>query len=152
MLRFALLLASALPLAAIAQTDDAALLRCAQAADAATRLRCFDALADQARQRLAAPPSAATPDPKKVAEFGRPPKPDASDLDEVASRIPGRFEGWGPRQRFTLANGQTWEISDDSSAFANVQNPAVKIRRGALGSYFMDIDGVRKAPRVKRVD
>ncbi len=143
-----------LPLAVAAQTDDATLLRCAQQLDAAARLACFDELATRARQRqaqgISGPPAAA--DAQKVAEFGRPPKPDASDLDTLDSRVPGPFSGWSARQRFTLANGQVWEISDDSSAFGQAQNVAVKIRRGAMGSYFIEFDGVRKSPRVRRVE
>lgn len=153
-----LLPALLLPVLAAAQTDDAALLRCAAQSDATARLGCFDALARQARERQAAGPvrpvaatAAAAPDAKRTAEFGKP-RIDASEIDVLESRIPGRFSGWGPRQRFTLANGQVWEISDDSSSFGNAQDVAVKIRRGAIGSYFMDVDGVRRSPRVRRVE
>ncbi len=144
------LLTALAPLAATAQTDDATLLRCAQNTEAAARLACFDELTSRARQRQARSPS--TPDPAKVVEFGRPPKLDASDIDVLESRVPGPFEGWSPRQRFTLANGQVWEISDDSSAFGRGRDLAVKIRRGSMGSYFIEFDGVTRSPRVRRVD
>lgn len=145
-----------LPAVVAAQTDDAALLRCAAQNDATARLGCFDALARLARERQVAGPraptaTAAAADPKRVAEFGKP-RIDASELEIIESRIPGRFNGWGPRQRFTLANGQVWEVSDDSSSFGSAQDVAVKIRRGAIGSYFMDVDGIRRSPRVRRVE
>jgi hypothetical protein len=140
-----------------AQTDDGALLRCRQLATEAARLSCYDTLADQARQRLAArpagttAPSAAAASADKVAEFGQPPKPGAGDIEVMESRIVGRFEGWRPGQRFTLANGQVWQIVDDSSGFGDSQEPVVRIRRAALGSFMMEVDGVTRSPRVKRL-
>lgn len=133
-----------------AQTDDNALLRCRQAATDAARLSCYDTLADQARQRLASRPAAAAP-VDKAAEFGQPPKPGAADLEVMESRIAGRFEGWRPGQRFTLTNGQVWQIVDDSSGFGDSQEPVVRIRRAALGSFMMEVDGVTRSPRVKRL-
>lgn len=142
----------AAPLIAAAQTDDTALLRCATQTDTTARLACFDALARQAQQRQSAGLSAtAVADTRRESEFGKP-RIDASDIDVLESRIPGRFEGWSPRQRFTLANGQIWQISDDSSSFGNAVDVAVKIRRGAIGSYFMDVEGIRRSPRVRRVE
>lgn len=147
-----LLLLCALPSLAAAQTSDAALLRCATQTDITARLACFDALARQAQQRHSAGLSAPeVNDTRRESEFGKP-RIDASDIEVLESRIPGRFEGWSPRQRFTLANGQVWQISDDSSSFGNAQDVAVKIRRGAIGSYFMDVEGVRRSPRVRRVE
>lgn len=138
-----------------ARADEAGLLRCRQAADPATRLTCYDALADQARQRQASRPSgaavAAPAAADKVAEFGQPPKPGAADIEVMESRIVGRFEGWRPGQRFTLANGQVWQITDDSSGFGDAQEPVVRIRRAALGSFMMEVDGVTRSPRVKRL-
>lgn len=138
---------AALMLGAPAHADDAGLLRCAQTADNAARLACFDALAAQARQRQAAG-VVATPRPE---EFGRAPRPDASEIDVLESRIAGRFEGWRPNQRFTLVNGQVWQVIDDSSNFGDAQEPVVRIRRGAMGSYLMDIEGITRAPRVRRL-
>ena len=140
-----------------AQTDDNALLRCRQAATDAARLSCYDTLADQARQRVAsrpagaAAPAAAAAPVDKVAEFGQPPKPGAADIEVMESRIVGRFEGWRPGQRFTLTNGQVWQIVDDSSGFGDSQEPVVRIRRAALGSFMMEVDGVTRSPRVKRL-
>lgn len=141
---------------AIAQTDDAALLRCAQLADAPARLGCFDALAVQARARAAAPAStaapaapAAAPTAAAVAAFGKPSRPD--DVELIESRIVGRFEGWRPNDRITLANGQVWQIVDDSQAWANLEQPVARVRRAALGSFRLEVDGVTRSPRVRRV-
>ena len=140
---------------ALAQTDDAALLRCRQTPTDTARLSCYDALADQVRQRgPGRPAAAATPAPTladKVAEFGQPPQPGAADIEVMESRIAGRFEGWRPGQRLTLANGQVWQIVDDSSGFGDSNEPVVRIRRAALGSFMMEVDGVTRSPRVKRL-
>jgi hypothetical protein len=136
-----------LAMSAPVHADDAGLLRCAQTSESAARLACFDALVAQARQRQAAG-VVATPKPE---EFGRAPKADASEMEVLESRIAGRFDGWRPGQRFTLANGQIWQVSDDSSGVGDAQDPLVRIRRAALGSYRMEVDGVTRSPRVKRV-
>lgn len=136
-----------LTLSAPVHADDAGLLRCAQTADNGARLACFDALVAQARQRQAAG-AVATPRPE---EFGRAPKLDASEMEVLESRIAGRFEGWRPNQRITLVNGQVWQVIDDSSSFGDAQEPVVRIRRAALGSYRMEVDGVTRSPRVRRV-
>lgn len=149
--RIAFLLQGLLAVAtAQAQTDDAVLLRCAQQADAAARLACFDGLATAARQRAARPADARpAPVAEAVAAFGKPSRPD--DVDVIESRIVGRFEGWRPGDRITLANGQVWRISDDSSAWADLQQPLARVRRAALGSFRLEVEGLTRSPRVQRV-
>ena len=142
---------------ALAQTDDGALLRCRQTTGDASRLTCYDTLAEQARQRVAsrpagaAAPAAAPAAADRVAEFGKPPQPGAADIEVMESRLVGRFEGWRPNQRFTLANGQVWQIVDDSTGFGDAKEPVVRIRRAALGSFMMEVGGVTRSPRVKRL-
>lgn len=134
-----------------AQTDDAALLRCAQNPEAAARLACFDALATAARQRAASPAAArpAATGTDAVAAFGKPSRPD--DVDVIESRIVGRFEGWRAGDRITLANGQVWQIADDSNAWADLQQPVARVRRAAMGSFRLEVEGVTRSPRVRRV-
>lgn len=69
----------------------------------------------------------------------------------IQSRIVGRFDGWGPKDKLSLANGQVWQIQDDSVAAYNLNAPAVQIERGAFGSFFMRIEGVAQVPKVRRV-
>lgn len=147
--------------AAAAQTDDASLLRCAAIGETSARLACYDTLAQRARQRAASPaaaapaaaPAAAAATPSdRASTFGLAPKPDPDELQLVRTHLPGPFQGWSPKQRFTLANGQVWEISDDSSAFGRGNDVRVTLRRGTLGSYFIEFDGVTKSPRARRVE
>lgn len=52
-----------------------------------------------------------------------------------------------------MANGQVWVI-DESSRTAGyaLKNPAVRVAEGSFGSYYAEIEGVSKTPRVKRVE
>jgi hypothetical protein len=146
--RFALALGLLL-LAATARADDSALRRCRLLTEAAPRLACYDAL----------PLPAVAPAPVAAPAAGPAQPPAAFGLSrkqeepkEMASRIPGRFDGWRPGQRFRLENGQLWQVSDDSSAAYDLLDPKVTVRRGALGSFWLDVDGTRHSPRVRRIE
>ncbi|MBE0550291.1 MAG: hypothetical protein IH627_22040 [Rubrivivax sp.] len=119
--------------------DDSGLQRCRGLADPTARLACYDALgsapsADVQGQRfgLKAPPSEA--------------------MQAVVSHIPGKFEGWEPKSRIRLANGQVWQIVDGSRGAFQLVDAKVRVRRGALGSYYLDIEGHNTSPGVKRVE
>lgn len=160
-----------------AQTGGEALLAtlnaCKAVPEAAARLACYDA----ALGRTAAPPAAvaapaavapapapaavavvpravapaAAPAATRAEDFGlNQPRPETV-LQQIESRIVGRFEGWEPGTRWALANGQVWEVADNSRAAYELNAPAVRVKRGMLGSFFMEIDGVQATPRVRRV-
>jgi len=44
-----------------------------------------------------------------------------------------------------------WEVLDTKRVSYELDNPTVRIKRGMLGSFFMEIDGVSATPRVRRV-
>jgi len=71
--------------------------------------------------------------------------------EEITTRFEGMFTGWEPKQEFTLANGQVWQISDTSSAHHHIENPEIVIKRGMFGSFYMKIEGLNRTPRVKRI-
>lgn len=73
--------------------------------------------------------------------------------EDVVSTIPGNFRGWaGAGQRVRLANGQIWEIVDSTSRLAiNVDDPDVRIRSGALGAWYLSVDGYNTRAKVRRV-
>lgn len=145
-----------------ALADDTGLQRCRAIRDSAQRLACYDALplapapalapsapgAAAAAGSTAAAPAAA---PSLLSRFGFEQRAQPDELRSVDSYIPGRFEGWGPNSVIKLANGQAWQVSDDSSRTAWVENPKVKITRGAFGSFFLEIERVNPAPRVRRL-
>lgn len=165
-LALAALCAAALP--ALAATD-ADLRRCRAIADDRARLACYDALAPAEaggeRAPAAALPATSTTAPPAPAaaagvtaaapaavpesSFGL--RQRADPLDAIESTIPGRFDGWEPNAKLTLANGQVWQISDGSRGVYRLDSPKVRIRKGALGSFFLEIEGQNQSPRVRRV-
>ncbi|MFO1250035.1 MAG: hypothetical protein U1E77_02555 [Inhella sp.] len=148
-----LALAALAPLTAPAQTGEA--LRCRGLADDRERLACFDrwaaGLAASAARPAAAPatPTAAAAAP---ADFGLPSKPVAAGAERIESQFEGVFEGWQPRQRIRLANGQSWQVSEDSSAYMHLKNPRITVRRNAFGAFLMEFEGSNKVVQVKRVE
>lgn len=135
-----------------AWADDAGLLRCRGLTDAAMRLACYDALPAGAAPVSASPaPAALAPTvAAKVAQFGV--LRQADEIESIDSSLPGRFEGWRPGSMLRLANGQIWQIMDDSSAFAQLDNPKATVRRGALGAFYLNVVGITRSPRVRRVN
>ncbi|MBH9552482.1 hypothetical protein [Inhella gelatinilytica] len=141
------------------------LASCRAIADATKRLACFDAIAGPpagsgqwgapvARTGAQSPgkadsPHSATATPSPEQSFGL----RGGDTSSVQSRIQGSFDGWKPRQRFRLANGQLWEVTDGSSGhYLTMHEPQVKIVKGALSGFYMDIEGVTQRLTVRRIE
>jgi hypothetical protein len=162
---------AALLLSSVVLADDAGLMRCRAIGDSAARLACYDALAKQVEGRFGQPkasaptvaapaasaPAASAPAPtapaapsQTAAAFGLENR-QPLELQSIRSHIPGRFEGWKANSRIQLANGQVWQITDGSSVMMWLENPKVEVRRGALGSFFLDIENDKRSPRVKRI-
>jgi len=138
---FALLLAMASAAVSAQGTD---LQRCRGIADDHARLTCYDALAagDSAQSALAA---------KSGATFGLDTQLRKTEPDAIESQLTGLVEGWGPRGLFKLANGQVWQVIDGSSAVLYLKDPKVKIRRGAMGTFVLELDGTNETARVNRL-
>jgi len=149
-----------------ALADDASMLRCRQLQEAPARLACYDAIAlapaatavAQAAPAAGAPaagsPAATVYMPSKAdleRGFGNEHNSPAAKLESIESAIVGEFDGWVPKQRIRLANGQVWMIADDSQAILELNNPKVRLEKGMMGAIYMDIEGARNSPRVKRI-
>ena len=167
----------ALPLLALAAVadaaDPAALHRCRAIPEAAQRLACYDTLplpagasdpaarADRpdaaapgkasagALPTPAAPPSRAQP-ALAAGSFGL--RHEAEALDAITSHIAGLFEGWEAGSRIRLANGQLWQVVDDSRGSYYLREPKVTVRRAAMGTFVLDIEGAKRQPRVRRLE
>lgn len=124
---------------------------CRSLPDAARRLACYDALADATQPRPATA-SATTPAPSAEATFGLPESRRPDGIDMVRTAVGPRFAGWGPNSRIRLDNGQVWQVVDGSSVVLSEGARAVAVRRGALGSFYLDIEGLKTSPRVRRVE
>jgi len=70
----------------------------------------------------------------------------------VDSRLADSFDGWGPNSRVRLTNGQVWQVIDGSSVVLPPGSRKVRVKRGALGSFYLDIEGLKTSPRVQRVE
>ncbi|TDM06144.1 MAG: hypothetical protein C4K60_16000 [Ideonella sp. MAG2] len=156
----ALLLEACLLTSASAAVDGNEWQRCRQVSDAAARLSCYDRLADMATTASAQAPSPAaaplpaTTAPAKTAteRFGLEQKAaQEGTTDTITSVLPGNFEGWEPKTKFTLANGQVWQVSDGSSVYWPAKSPKVTIRRGVLGAFYLEVEGLNSQARVKRL-
>ncbi|WP_432377890.1 hypothetical protein [Duganella sp. P38] len=138
-----------------ALADDADLLRCRAIADVAARVACYDAI--PLAVKTAAPAVKAAPEAKAApqpASFGLTARQmrKADEPDFIESSLLGRIDGWGPTTQFRLANGQVWRVADDSSgSLIERENPKVKVTRNALGTLFLEIEGSKQAPRVRRL-
>ena len=129
--------------ATMALADDAVIQRCRELSEPTRRLACYDAITVPTKGVLQPRQS---PD-----HFGMERQPLRNEADALESQILGRFDGWSPKARIELANGQIWQISDDSNAVLTLLDPKVVVRRGALGAFYLDIEGTNRLPRVKRV-
>lgn len=141
-----------------------ALAKCRAQTDDIARLRCYDQAAG-ALTEAAAQGDVVVVDQQDLKQarkslfgFSLPKLPffggdeSASDQEaEIAASI-ASAEGLGyGKWRITLDNGAVWETTEVSSSVRDPRagNP-VLIKRGALGSYLMRIDG-RRGLRAKRV-
>lgn len=174
-MRVLLPLSSLLVLANPAFGQDDSLLRCRAVAEAPARLACYDALADRlkapaspavaapaaAGAKLGAQPAPATPvttpQPAPAARtaeaaFGLPEARRPEAVDAVNSAVGPNFSGWGPNTRIRLVNGQVWQVIDGTSVALPEGARKVSVKRGALSSFYLDIEGLNTSPRVRRVE
>jgi hypothetical protein len=139
-----------------AHASDDAVKRCRQIGEAAQRLACYDAIQLGTAAAVAAPvavPAAAPKAPSKVEEFGLAKKAPAAETEVIESQTGASIDGWNSGQIIALANNQKWQIIDGSSAFLGKSLVRkVKIRRGRLGGFFMEFEGLNQTPRVKRIE
>jgi hypothetical protein len=104
-------------------------------------------------------PASTAPAPATAAPdlFGR-----EHEIERQAARQPtvpnrmeahyvGRFSGWSGRTVFTLDNGQVWQQTEGGEFVATADSPAVFVRRGAFGAYYLRIDGYGTEVKVKRL-
>ncbi len=164
-------LSLSLHLAPHAHAIEAAFGHCRDVVEAGARLACYDAIpftgprartAASGASAASAPPSAAAPVaaraaavtsplPSAIDRFGWVGAPAQEELQSISSSVNADFFGWGPRERIPLVNGQVWEVIDGSSGTVAPANRKVTVRRGALGSFFLDFEGLNISPRVRRL-
>jgi hypothetical protein len=134
--------------------------KCADIADAALRLKCFDEAVPRAKSALAAPPPEtptksgflewfgfSRPQPTtKPEDFGKPPPESLpGEINEVTANVLEFAKNPRGKSVFILENGQVWRQldSDGTLVIDPPQGTTMKvtIERGALGSYNLTIAG-----------
>jgi len=152
-----------------AELPSAGLQSCRALTDAKARLSCYDALADQAAKQPQAPAASTVPLAVGTAAaaaaatsstataavpvadtFGLTNRP-KNEPNVISGQIDGLFEGWGPNQIIYLSNGQAWQVIDGSRAVVYLKNPKVEIRKAAMGSFMLELEGSNETARVKRL-
>jgi hypothetical protein len=160
----------------VARGDDArdalaAFVRCAEIADPAKRLECFDAATARGKSALATPPPQVAQPPRekslldwfgfsrpapvtKPEDFGKPaPHPD--EITQVSDNVLEFAKTARGKAIFVLDNGQVWRQIDGDTT--NVLAPApgsrmrVTIEVGFMGSYNLTIEGRNNLIKVNRL-
>jgi hypothetical protein len=120
--------------------DDAVVLRCRAQSDAAARFACYEAM-----------PVVVSP-PEQRFGIQRLEKKIDDEPQAIRSIVRGHLDGWRYGTQVTLANGQVWRVVDDvDAALPDLADPPVRIERGALGAYYLQLDANNSAARVVRV-
>lgn len=137
-----------------------AVTNCRGIVNAAERLACYDAISIGNKLVTPSAPNVApkqtaqtvtAPRANPAADFGLIAPVPAANTDKIESSIVGRFSGWQTNSRITLANGQVWQVTDDSRGVCECDNPKVVVSRASFGTFFLEIEGKGNAPRVKRI-
>jgi len=138
----------------IRQHETGELARAREQAAAAEKARAIaETKATEAAARIAettAPASAATPE-RRTGWLGKVLlKPGtAVEYETVETSLSGDFAGWSPGTLFTLSNGQRWRVTSGSYVTPRDSTPRkVRIVPGVLGSFFLEIEGIRSRPKV----
>jgi hypothetical protein len=108
----------------------------------------------------ASPSTAPSAGPAAAAQAPRPPSLFAQVKQSlkgkpaaITSTLPGKFRGWAPRQVFTLANGESWQVANNDSYYnPTVENPRVEIRPSTFSGYWLRFPDLDIEVRVTPLD
>ncbi len=85
------------------------------------------------------------------ADFGLEDKRIAESIQEIVTRYDGDFSGWSGKTLFRLENGQVWKQAQNGRVSYRASRPQITIKRGALGSFRMAVEGLNRTVRVVRI-
>lgn len=74
------------------------------------------------------------------------------EREEFTARVTGTFRGWTGRTLFRLDNGQVWQQSESGSYEITLDNPEVRLRPKAMGSWMLVLKHNNRGVRVRRVE
>jgi hypothetical protein len=154
-----------LPLSAHADSTD--IDHCKRIENDTQRLACYDELfqrtaADKVENTDTEPTTQESPEASSglqgesatVAEFGAE-QVEKPPVTFIEARLVGNFNGWTGKTIFTLDNGQVWQQTNnyirDYKPRSPIPQAEVTISKGMIGSYNMQVEGVKRIVQVKRV-
>jgi len=72
----------------------------------------------------------------------------------VQATLVGPFNGFGEGTVFRLDNGQVWRSIDSEASLEGVklENPAVSVRKGIFGTWWLKVAGHNTSAKVERVE
>lgn len=77
---------------------------------------------------------------------------DFGSKEPIESAIAGDFRGFSNGRQYTLQNGQVWEQTEPASlSGVKKTDPVVKIKPGALGAWYMQVQGYNTMAKVRRI-
>ena len=148
-----------------------ALIKCAQIAQDDARLHCFDAVVSQLQSAPATPASAAQPAPVTQPSKSAPPSAPAPAVkeppqgynnfglqekqrqqaaDEISAMITKVDQGPRDKLIITLDNDMVWK-QKDSAFFSAKKGRKVIVEAGALGAFYLKVEGSNRRIRVERL-
>lgn len=163
-----LVLAAGTARADVARDALADIVKCADIADAAKRLECFDAATARGKAALAAPAPVAKekslldwfgfskPDQvTKSEDFGKPRTPPADEITQISSPVLEFARTARGKALFVLENGQVWRQIDGDATDVQPPPPGttmkVIIEAAVFNSYNLVIEGRKYLVKVSRI-
>ncbi|MRX27172.1 hypothetical protein [Kangiella sp. HZ709] len=123
---------------------------CMDVKDNAKRLACYDSFFK--KQSLTLPTENTKKAPQKTESlFGLEQQIAARQPNQLNFKLQGKFKRWKKGMKLNTAEGQIWLIKGRHNIYYPIEDPKIIIRKGSLGSYLMNIEGLNTTFKVKRV-
>lgn len=71
--------------------------------------------------------------------------------DELTFTVKGEFKYWYKGLIINTEDSQKWVIKRARKTYFPAKNPNITIRKGSLGSYLMNVEGLNRTFKVKRL-
>lgn len=75
-----------------------------------------------------------------------------AEKTSIKSQLVGDFEGWTGKTEFVLKNGQIWQQrASETWRSPTLTEPNVEVRKNFMGFHVLELEGVKRSLRVKRI-
>ena len=74
------------------------------------------------------------------------------DTSTVNSKLVGKFSGWDGQTVFKLENGMIWAQASKKKFYTDeIVNPAVEVKHGMFGRWYLTVEGIDEEVKVRRI-